>query len=158
MTSRVQFGMIDNSGEDTGVGIYFPQVTSANYDAIVDDSITGAVGRVRIAIAAISTANEVKRTVTAEIFNSAGTIPADPYAQRERGLLVRYTDTVTNKRAVITIPSPDMGSLAQTGTDVVDHVNNITAAAFVTAFELDAVSAAGNPVSVLAMSIVGRNN
>lgn len=156
--SKVTYSMIDNSGEIGSSRIYLPDITSANYDAIVDDTVLGRVGRIRIAIAAISTMNEVRRTITAAEFNSAGSIPADKYAQRERKLLVRYVDTVNNKRATVTIPSPDNDQLSQTGTDKVDFVNNVVAATFVTAFELDAVSMDGNPVTVVGMEIVGRNN
>lgn len=157
MPSKATFSMIDHSGEKSSTGIYIPQITAANHDSIVGDSATEAVGRLRIAIAAVSTMNEVNRTVTAKVFSSAGTLPTNPYAQREQKLLVRYIDTVTNKQAVITVPSPDLTLLAQAGTDVVDHTANITAMAFVTAFELDAVSADGNPVAVQGMEIVGRN-
>lgn len=155
--SKVTFGMIDHSNESSTTGIYIPQITAANYDAVVDDSSTGVVGRLRIAIAILSTMNETTRTVTAEQFKTPPTLPSDVYAQRERKLLVRYVDLVNNKKAILTIPSPDNSTLAQTGTDEVDFVNNVVAAAFVVSFEADAVSQDGNAVAVVGMSIVGRN-
>jgi hypothetical protein len=93
----------------------------------------------------------------AEQYTESGDLPASPFAQREFKLAVKMVDTAGN-RSTLTIPGPNLTLLAQPGTDVVDHVSNVTAAALAAAIENNAVSPQGNTVSVIGMRIVGRAN
>ena len=156
--ASVSHTCIDNSGETSVVTINLPDVTAANYDDITGNSIGQNVGNLRLAIAAITLCNFVRHTVNTATYADSGELPANAYAQRELKLLVRYIDTVTSKKHSITIPGPNLSILAQQGTDVVDHVSNVEAAAFVAAFEANARSPEGNPVSVQGMRIIGLNS
>lgn len=156
MPAYVTHSLIGFSGEGSSVRFYLPDVTAANYDDVAGNGVGDNVGDLRLALAAMTLLNFVRHTVTTEQYADAGTLPNDPYAQREIKLLVSYRDTVTSKLYRLEIPGPDLSALAQAGTDVVDHTSNITAAAFVTAFEANAASVDGNPVTVEGMRIVGR--
>jgi len=156
--ASVTHGMIDNSGEGASVTFYLPDVTPANYADITGNGPTDNVGALRLAVAGISLANSTRHTVTTEVYPEAGTLPSSPWAQREIKLLVQFVDTVNSKKGTVSIPAPDLSILAQPGTDVVDHVSNVAAAAFVAAFEANAVSQDGNPITVTGMRIIGRNS
>jgi hypothetical protein len=150
-------GMIDNSGEGTATRFYLPAVTGANYDDVVGNGIGDNVGDLRIATAILTLCNYTKHSVTTEVYTDVGTLPSSPYAQRELKLLVRYIDAVNGKRSTLTIPGPDLSTLASPGTDIVDHVSNAVAAAWVAVFEANAASPDGNAVEVVGMQIVGRS-
>lgn len=149
---------IDNSGENSVVTFYLPDVDESNYNDVTGNGPAQNVGDLRLALAAITLCNFVRHTVTTEVYSELGELPASPWAQRELKLLVQYVDNVTSKRYTVTIPGPDLDLLAQPGTDVVDHVSNVVAAAFVTAFETNARSQDGNAISVIGMRIIGRNS
>ena len=156
--SAVTINMVDNSGEPTSVQFYLPQLTSANYDDVAGNVAGQNVGDLRLAIAAITLANFTNHSVSAVNYPESGDLPANPYAQREIGLMVKYVDTVNAKKAHRVIPAPDLTLIAQTGTDVVDHTSNVAAVALTAAIEANAVSQDGNPVVVTGMRIVGRKN
>jgi hypothetical protein len=73
------------------------------------------------------------------------------------GLRVFYQDDVTGKKYHLTIAGPQVEDYPAAGTDELD----ITAgdlAVFVSAFETNAESEAGNAVTVYAARLVGRRN
>ena len=156
MPAYVTHSLIGYSGEQSGVKFYLPDVTAAHYDDVTGNGPTDNVGALRLGLAAITLLNYTRHTVTTEQYGDAGTLPSSPYAQREIKLLVSYRDTVTSKKYRVEIPGPNLANLAQAGTDVVDHVNNIVAAAFVAVMEANAVSPDGNTIAVEGMRIVGR--
>lgn len=156
--ASVSHTCIDNSGENSVVTFYLPDVTAANYDDVTGNDVGNNVGALRLALADVTLCNFVRHTVTTEVYPELGELPASPWAQRELKLLVQYVDNVTSKRYTVTIPGPDLELLAQAGTDVVDHTSNINAAAFATAFEANARSQDGNAISVIGMRIIGRNS
>jgi len=155
---KVTLSMVDNSNEKSSVGVYMADPTGASYDGVMGDAVTDVIGSLRVAVATLSTMNEVDRSATVIVGQTPAIPPTDPYAQRERKLKVTQVDTVTNQVSFFTIPSPNNDTLSQTGTDVVDHVNNVLAAGFVTVYEAVCTSKLGNPVVVTAMEIVGRNS
>lgn len=61
--------------------------------------------------------------------------PADENAQRESALWVEYRGDTTQRVRSMRIPGPDRLLLAQTGTDEVDIVSNVTMAALVLVLE-----------------------
>lgn len=156
--ASVSHTCIDNSGENSVVTFYLPDVDESNYNDVTGNGPAQNVGDLRLALAAITLCNFVRHTVTTEVYPETGELPSSPWAQRELKLLVQYVDDVTAKRYTVTIPGPDLDLLAQPGTDVVDHVSNVVAAAFVTAFEANARSQDGNAISVIGMRIIGRNS
>lgn len=156
MPAYVTHSLIGFSGEGSSVRFYLPDVTSVNYDDVTGNTVGDNVGGLRLALGALTLLNFVRHTVTTEQYADVGSLPSDPYAQREIKLLVSYRDTVTSKLYRLEIPGPDLSAIAQAGTDVVDHTSNVTAAAFVTAFEQYARSVDGNLVTVEGMRIVGR--
>lgn len=158
MPASVTMNMIGFSGERSRVTIGLPVLTGANYDDVTGNGATDSVGLLRLAIGAVSLLNFESLAVAAITHPDAGGLPTDPFAQREVGLRVFYTDDVTSKKYHFTIPGPDLDALAQAGTDVVDHTSNATAIALVTALEAEARSPDGNAITVTGMRIVGRAN
>lgn len=156
MPAYVTHSLIGFSGEGSSVRFYLPDVNATNYDDVAGNTVGDNVGGLRLALGAITLLNFVRHTVTTEQYADVGTLPSSPHAQREIKLLVSYRDTVTSKLYRLEIPGPDLAALAQAGTDVVDHTSNVTAVAFVTAFEQYARSVDGNLVTVEGMRIVGR--
>lgn len=155
MTSSLTIGYIDNSGEGSSTRFYLPQLTAGNYDAVAGNGVGENVGDLRLAVAAVTLCNFTQHTVVAEQYTEAGDLPASAFAQREFKLLVKMVDTANN-RSTVTIPAPNLDVLAQPGTDIVDHVSNVVAAALAAAIEANAVSPQGNALSVIGMRIVGR--
>lgn len=156
MTSKVTFTILDYSNESSNVGFYLEQLTGANYDGIADDGVGGVVGDLRLAMNALIAGNHLRRTVTAETFVDAATLPTNPNAQRETKGRFVYRDTVNGELGSFEIPAIDLTVVAQQGTDVID-LEEISVAAFVAVYEANCTSRDGNPVEVLTGQIVGRN-
>lgn len=89
------------------------------------------------------------------VFSNA--VPTSAYANRETKMLVSYEDTTTFKRYTLTIPMPNLGTVLRLpNTDLFD-MSDEPLAAFITAFEANALSQDGNAVNVLSCKLVGRN-
>lgn len=88
--------------------------------------------------------------------SNADEAPASGEAQREKRLRLAFQDDVTGDRYGITIGTADWGALAQPGTDLVplDHAE---VAPIVTWMEANALSKAGNAITVTSAELVGRN-
>lgn len=154
--SKVTYNILDYSGETSRVGFYLPELSPANYAGIVDNTLGGSVGNLRIAMNTLITGSQLRQTVTAETFIGVATLPADPNSQREiKGRFV-YRDTVNGELGSFELPTIDLGIVAQQGTDVID-LEEILVAAFVLVFEAEAVSRDGNAVEVISGQVVGRN-
>lgn len=156
MASRYTAGWIDNSGEPSSTSLYFPQLTSANFDGTVGNTTPGqALYDIRIALAAVSRCNFTKHSIQAVQVLEQGTLPADNDAQRELKLRFDYVDTAGYKGS-FTVPAPNLSLFGQQGSDVID-MDEVTVAAFVAAVELHCVSRFDNPISILRGVVVGRN-
>lgn len=156
MPSKVTFSILDFSNETSTVGIWLPQLSSANFDIVSGDAVGENVGDLRVAMNGLILGNHLRRTVVGVVHNDVATLPTDASAQRERKVRIVYRDTVTTELGAIEIPTADYDALATQGTDVVD----ITAGAmatFVTALENNAVSRDGNAIQVVSAQLVGRN-
>lgn len=158
MPAQTIQSFIDYSGEQTSFAVWTPDLNAGNIDTYTNTAVTNALGDLLAAVNAVTLLNRTVTSVGAVRDLSAGTLPANVNAQREQKLLVKYIDTVTNKKYQFTVPGVDRTLLAQQGTDVVDFTSNVLMIALVNSFESDYVSELGNPVAVYAASLVGRNN
>lgn len=157
MPGQVSFGFIDHSREKSSTALFLPTITAANFDAVTGNTIAENVGALRLAIAAITLCNFTNTRVVAVEYPENDVTPADPYAQRETGLRVFMTDTVTGEKSHMTIPGPNLTLLAQVGTDEVDP-SAATWLTLVGAIEAEARSKDGNVLEVTSGRIVGRNS
>lgn len=155
--SFVNFSILDYSNEVSRVGFYLPQLSAANYDAVVDDLAGGVVGDMRLAMNALIKGNHLRRQVTAEVFQDAATLPGDPYAQRELKGRFSYRDTVNGELGSFEIPTIDLDVVGQQGTDVID-LEEVAVAAFVAVVEANCVSRDGNAIEITSAEVVGRSN
>lgn len=158
MAGNTTFTYVDNSGEYSPFAIHTPDLDPLNIADYTSTLVGTELGNLKAALDALTLMNEVQIVVGATKILSPPTLPTNPNAQREQGLLIKYVDLTTNKKYRVTVPGVDRTLVAQTGTDVVDHTSNVFAVALVAAFESAVVSELGNPVAVYAMSLVGRNN
>lgn len=149
---------IDHSGEQTSFSLWTPDLDAGNIDTYTNTNLTFELGDMLAAVNALTLCNRTVTTVGALRDVSAATIPADPNAQRETKLLIKYIDTVTSKKYSLTIPGVDRTLVAQQGTDQVDFNNNAFVIAFVNSIENGYISELGNPIEVYDARLVGRNN
>lgn len=158
MPTQVTYGMIDHSGERTGVQLWFPDIAAdgGNWDDLFTTALTNRYDVIKIPLAALTLCNLTRSTASAVVDESAATIPADAQAQREKGMRFFYVDTVTGDRGNFTVPAPDDAAIPS-GTDQVNMANAVVAA-FVTVVEANAVSRDGNPIDIQSARIVGRNS
>ena len=155
MTSKVNFGIRDYSDETGQVAVYFPDVSSANYDGVLGSGVGARYTNVKDAILGVTLGNLAQVTKVAASESPNNTRPASPFAQRESGLRLYYRDTVTDALHTLTIPAPDLASVATAGTDIVALAD---IQALVDTLELEALTPNGNALTVESALIVGRNN
>lgn len=156
MTSKTQLTFMDESGEMSRVVVYGADATALNIATLDDNAQFGTAGGIATTIASLSLCTPVKADLVASSTGYAHTPPGSRYAQRETGLLIRYSDNVNGKMYRITVPGPDWANLGTPGSDMV-----LTTApawiAFVTAFEAQCLSPDGNAITVVDGRFVGRN-
>ncbi len=87
----------------------------------------------------------------------AETLPSIATAQREVAIRIFYQDDTTGKKYHLSIAGPQVEDYPDAGTDELD-ITTGDLASFVTAFETNAESEAGNSVTVYAARLVGRRN
>lgn len=121
-------------------------------DAIVDADLTTLFN----AVAGIVDGNpgQSKLVTEADKDIGAGAPVADKNAQREVKWLVRYTDDVLGTSHSLEIPTADLDLLDTSGKFM--DVSAGAGATFVTAFEAQAKSPAGNAVSFVSAEFVTR--
>lgn len=157
MTSQVRYRMIDRSGEQAELGFYIPQITAANHD-----SVTGVGGNVDLlhgVVAGMSLCNFRNTRIVHSDERELPTLPSDDNAQREKGIEITYYDNLDPKTPHrVYIPGGDWANLTQPNTDEIDIESNVLAAGWKAVIEANAVSPAGNPITVTRMRIVGRNS
>jgi hypothetical protein len=154
MASKVGYAFLDASGEISRVEMNITTLTAGNFAAT-----TGAVasgGALADAISGLSLCTLANVDIVADRTATGGAAPVSNYAQREIGLLVSYQDSVTGKKYRVTIPGPDWATIGQAGSDMVDPADALWTA-FVSAFEANVISEAGNAVTILGGWLVGRN-
>lgn len=154
MAGTMSFTMLDHSNEQSTVRIYTPTIDGANIADYTDDTLGGALGDGRLALAALSEMNHLRRQVVATKIADVAALPANPSAQRERKAVVTYLDTVTGKYYSISIPGFNMVG-AEAGTDVLD-LDVAQWVAFRAWFEAKATSELENPVTIITAKHAGR--
>ena len=152
MASKVSFTIRDHSDELSSVAFPIAAVDETTW--VLTNTRIAAL---QAAVAAATTGNIAFRTLTAFREAVDDNRPANPYAQREIGLRLYYSDDVTGKKYHLTIPAPDLIVMSQGGTDLIDLTGSL-ADPIVAAMQALMVSEDGNPVTVYKGLIVGRRN
>ena len=145
----------DRSDEFSTVELTVADVipTGSNWDAVLAE-----VAGLGAAILAVTDCVQAR-----EFFNQAvdvkdPTTPADVMANRESALRIFYADDVTGEVYHISIPGPDWDTVdLLPNTDLADMTDE-PLATLVSQIESDALSPAGNAVTVLRAVQVGRYN
>lgn len=160
MTARVTLSTVDNSNEVGRVSFYLPVLSNANYDGVVDNTLTGNVGALRIAVNGLSIANEWTQTVTAIKYEVPREVPNNGFAQRELKALFTYTALDSDGNAQtrsFEIPAFDAGQFAQANTDLID-LTGVVIAPLIASIEANAVSEWGTAITITQGRIVGRTS
>lgn len=156
MAGKFGFTFLDRSGETSRVDMPCADLTAGNIASQLATILPATAGGLGEAIAAVSLCTPQSVDVVAAKTALSNVVPVSPYAQRELGLMVSYTDNTTHRSYRITIPGPDWANLGQANSDLVDP-----AAAgwttLVTALEAHVVSPDGNAITVTGGRLVGRN-
>lgn len=133
-------------------------VMEFNIDQFTDNATyLAAQSAFETALNSIIDGNPQQRSVA--LTNRFSNAPAaSASSAREKKGLIRYEDTTTFKQYVVSIPTLDDTAVTFIeNTDFID-LGVGDAPAFVNAFETFALSPAGNPVNVISIERVGRNN
>jgi len=153
MTGELRFKIKDYGGETSVHAVDIPDLTAANFDAIVTTQVAAYYNAMNdICIGNISTEVITARNILISEAN-AGSVNA----QVELRWFIPYTDNVTGKKYGRTLACPDLQMLAA-GSDKM-NMSNAFSIAFKDAFE-DIVRApdTGNAVTMGVPYVVGRNS
>lgn len=153
--AKIGMNFLDYSGENSRAEFYM-NVAGTDYAAVIAEAAKGTAGSVAAEICGLTDCTCTISDIQALSTKYGDPAPVVKTAQRELGLLIIYTDSVTGKKYRMTIPGPKWATLGQAGTDMVDTSQALWTA-FVTAFEAHAVSEVGNAVTVTSGRLVGRN-
>lgn len=153
--AKIGLSFEDYSGENSRVDFYM-NYAGTDVAGPIAEAAKGTPGSVAAEICGLTDTVCQISDIQALSTKYGDPAPVVKTAQRELGLLVTYTDSVTGKKYRITIPGPKWATLGQAGTDMVDTSQALWTA-FVTAFEAHAVSEVGNAVTVTSGRLVGRN-
>lgn len=142
--AKINFSIRDYSMEMSTFGVFTADLLDAAALQTAVDGVTAGV---------IAT-----RTDISEVVAVSGAAPVSPYAQRELGLRVYYSDNVTARNGSFTIAAPDLDALTLTG-DGVLLTDGVAAPMeiLVTWLNANARSSDGNAITVNAARVVGRN-
>lgn len=132
---------------------------------IVDDQdgadvwtqVTGWASALEAALEGLSIATLVSIYYRQGAIAEDDTRPANAFAQRETGLRLFYSDDADGSRYNITVPAPDLTTIAQEGTDDVP-LSVTEVAALVSWMESNMLSPNGGAITVDRAVIVGRSN
>ncbi len=151
MTSRVYLKARDYSNEPTKVGVFFPDITSANYDAQVT-----SMGLLQAAMDGV-TAGDLNGSQLNAVDVPVPSKAAVPAAQRELKWHVSYSDPSSAiGNGSFEIPMADTGELDANGQDL-DIGTGTPGEALVTAIQTYCVSRLDNAIVVETIKLVGRN-
>lgn len=150
--SRYSMKFIDWSGEVSNVGLYFEAPSGAAYDiaALLQD-----FDDLGTAIEDLTDCPLDSESYLVGIVAGDGTPAAVATAQREMGIRIFYSDSVTGKKYHFTVPGPEVAEYPDQGSDVVP-LDGTHMAALVTAFELNCLSDVGNAVVITKARFIGR--
>lgn len=140
--------------EKPSFGIPFVGLTAASYDAFVGATLPA----LRAAIEAITLGDVMGTEIVGVVYQDVGTLPNEPFAQREIKGRFTFIDVSNNRPMSVSIPAIDLDNVSQFGTDVLDISGNAFILAFQAAVELHARSPYGNNVSIQSGKLVGVNN
>lgn len=154
MASLYSMGFLDFTNEKSSVSFPCATPSGASYDF---DAFVVTLDAIGDAVAGVTLCTRGKESVLVDVAAGSVALPSDAHAQREVGLRVFYHDNTTNKKYHITIPGPDLDTIASQGYDDVDWT--ITElAALETALEANMLSPVGNAITVDSGRIVGRRS
>jgi len=143
--------VLDYDGEKGSHGFKTPELTAVNFAA--QATLRSAYG---IAVAGIC--NGVLGQSEYGNVDFTGNDPSNtPTDQRELKWMVRFLDTVNQKKGSIELPCADVAVLNPNNRGYANIGDAGPVDAFVTAFEAYALSQDGNAVEVQSIQLVGRN-
>lgn len=147
------FGLRDHTGERSSVKIYNGAITAGTIAGFLTQ-----FGALRTAIDGITLGTVETEMWVGDKTLLSSDLPADENAQRETKWLVRYHDTVTQKKYTFEIPTAKLTGNLQANSGKA-NLASTEMAAFVTAFETIARSPDSdvNAVAVDEIIHVGRN-
>ena len=151
-TSSVVFTVRDHSDENSTVSFPIGIIDESNWVAV-----DAKIATLQAAVRAATTGNVSFRTLVAYRKIVDDNRPANPYAQREIGLRLFYSDNVNGRKYSLTIPAPDLVVMSQGGTDQIDLTGSL-ADPLVAAMEAVMQSPDNNPVTIYKGIIVGRRS
>jgi len=141
----------DYSGEASSMSVPMTDLTAGNIVAQ-----TTLINNLFSALSAITLGEQQKQAITLSSIQVSGDLPTDVHAQRENKWLLRYHDSVTNERFVVSVPCADLSLLA-TNSDMAD-MSGSEFAALKTAWELIVRGPNDNNLTILdSAQFVGRN-
>jgi len=143
--------VLDYDGEKGSHGFKTTALTAANFDA--QGTLRSAYG---VSVAGICNGVLGQSEYGNVDFtgNDASDAPAD---QRELKWMVRFLDTITQKKGSVELPCADTAVLDPNNRGYAQMGDAGPVDAFVTAFEAYAKSQDGNAVEVQSIQLVGRN-
>ena len=150
MTTKATVTFSDFSNETSQCQFHTIQISAIDYNDALQ-----AIANIQAEVVNLSQGTLRSQSVLEGSTNYDGPNPVDPNAQREIKANVTYSDTVTGKRYTITIPVFGMDGVVP-NTDMI----NLTLGGwpqFIAVFEANALSEAGNPVTVLKAVMIGAN-
>lgn len=153
-TSMFSLSLLDFSGEKSVVSWNGPEITGAAFDVT---SWKAAQVVIADAIMQLTDCTEGREGLSSVVSEGSQVLPSIATAQREVGLRIFYQDDVTGKKYHLTIPGPQVEDYPLAGTDDID-ITSGDIASFVSDFETNAESEAGNAVTVYGARLVGRRN
>jgi hypothetical protein len=153
-SSQFSLSLLDFSGEKSVVQWSGPEITGAAFDVT---TWLAAMDAIADAVMDLSDCTRGKEQFSSVADQGAETLPAIATAQREVAIRVFYQDDSTGKKYHLSIPGPQVEDYPDAGSDDLD-ITTGDLASFVSAFETNAESEAGNSVTVYAARLVGRRN
>jgi hypothetical protein len=145
---------MDFSGEKSIVQWSATEITGGAFDMA---SWEVAADDLADAIMDLTDCTRGRELFSGHVAEGSEALPAIATAQREVGIRVFYQDDTTGKKYHLTIPGPQVEDYPDAGSDDIDLAST-DMAAFVTLFESNALSEAGNAVTVYGARLVGRRN
>lgn len=153
--AKLTLTFLDSQNSLSKVTVPLLSVNSENFDSVIAQAAFGVAGTLAKLISTISIGTPVSAEVQLPAAKAAHTPPTNKYAQRELGLQIAYSDTVTGNKYHVTIPAPDWETVGLVGSN---RVNTAAPAwtALVASMETNMVSPAGNPIEVSGGKLIGR--
>jgi len=141
----------DYADEKSAVQLAHTDLTAGNIVAQ-----TTLINNLFTALSAVTLGEQQKQAITLSNIIVSGDLPTDPQAQRETKWLLRYHDSVTNEKFVVSVPCADL-SLLSPNSQFAD-MSGAEFAALKTAWELIVRGPNDNNLTILdSAQHVGRN-